>query len=549
MAYSKEYKEEVLSRFHASGMSMRAACAHYDDFPGAGALSKFVSEEEAGLLHPPALEVPGRCEDRRPWESYPLETKREALRLLADGMKPRHVAKRLGIAHARSVRAWASRLGGSGEIDARSDVDATPRQAAMMFAEGLSPLEVAERAGVSRMTVYRWLDKEGVERKRAKRTGGKRARGRKGEGMAKEEGGGIGEWSRAWGDLPDDDPEERARLAEVRLAEALAVLDVLKAPGPGSLSNSEKHRAGERARATTPKARVDDVLRDFDVARSTYYSQEAIERKPDKRAALRARVRAAFEESGRRYGSLSVWAALRQGEGEPVSARDLAPGDMETPVAVSEKVVREVMREEGLVPVQVKERRRHSSYRGELGERPANLPLREDGAHDFHADAPGRLVVTDVTEFDLGGFKVYLSPVIDCHDGCPLAWRTSTRPDDELTAGSLEKALPLLEKGCGVHTDGGGNYFSSRWVALCEANGLVRSMSRKAKSPDNARAEGFFGTLKQEFFYARDWKGTTKGCFVRALNEYIVWYRDEKIKKSLGWKTIAAHREALDAAA
>ncbi|RDB88596.1 integrase, partial [Eggerthella lenta] len=62
-------------------------------------------------------------------------------------------------------------------------------------------------------------------------------------------------------------------------------------------------------------------------------------------------------------------------------------------------------------------------------------------------------------------------------------------------------------------------------------------------------AEGFFGTLKQEFFYARDWKGTTKGSFVRALDEYIVWYRDEKIKRSLGWKTIAAHRAALAAAA
>ncbi|TNU87902.1 IS3 family transposase, partial [Eggerthella lenta] len=235
--------------------------------------------------------------------------------------------------------------------------------------------------------------------------------------------------------------------------------------------------------------------------------------------------------------------------GAPVRASELAPGDMETPVVVSEKVVRRIMREEGLVPVQARERRRHSSYRGELGERPANLPLREDGSHDFHADAPGRLVVTDVTEFDLGGFKLYLSPVIDCHDGCPLAWRTSTRPDDELTAGSLEDALPLLEEGCAVHTDGGGNYFSNRWAALCEANGLVRSMSRKAKSPDNARAEGFFGTLKQEFFYARDWKGATKGCFVRALDEYVVWYRDEKIKRSLGWKTIAAHRAALEDAA
>ena len=222
---------------------------------------------------------------------------------------------------------------------------------------------------------------------------------------------------------------------------------------------------------------------------------------------------------------------------------------MAAPVVVSEKVVRRIMREEGLVPVQVKERRRHSSYAGETDERPANLPLREDGTHGFRADAPGRLVVTDVTEFDLGGLKVYLSPIIDCFDGCPVAWRTSTRPDDELTAGSLEDALGRLEEGCAVHTDGGGNYRSARWKGVCEANGLVRSMSRKAKSPDNARAEGFFGTLKQEFFYARDWKGTTKGSFVRALDEYIVWYRDEKIKRSLGWKTIAAHRAALAAAA
>ena len=74
-------------------------------------------------------------------------------------------------------------------------------------------------------------------------------------------------------------------------------------------------------------------------------------------------------------------------------------------------------------------------------------------------------------------------------------------------------------------------------------------MSRKATSPDNARAEGFFGTLKQEFFYARDWKGATKGCFMRALDDYIVWYRDEKIKRALGWKTIKEHRAGLGIAA
>ena len=543
MTYSKEYKEDVLGRFHASGMSMRAACARLDDFPSARTLSRFASEEEAGLLHPPVLEVPGRCEGRRTWGSYPLETKREALGLLAGGMEPRWIAKRLGICDAASIRTWASNLASLGELDARSHVDATPGEAVMMFAQGSDVAEIAERAGVSRMTVYRWLDGAGVERKRsAKRKGAEVMAEKKG----REE---PGEWARAWGELPED-PEERARVAEVRLAEALAVLDVLKAPGPGSLSNAEKHRAGEMARATAPKARTGDVLADFRIARSTYFSQKAIGRKPDKYAALRTRVKAVFEESKGRYGSESVWAKLRQGDGASVRAAELADGDLATPVVVSEKVVREVMRSEGLVPVQARRGPiRYSSYEGELGERPENLPLREDGTHGFRADAPGELVVTDVTEFALDGFKVYLSPVIDCFDGCPLSWSVSARPDDDLTAGSLEKALPRLGPGCKVHTDGGGNYFSGRWKRLCDENELARSMSRKATSPDNARAEGFFGTLKQEFFYARDWKGVRKSRFVRLLDEYIVWYRDEKVKESLGWKTITAHRAALGIAA
>lgn len=41
-------------------------------------------------------------------------------------------------------------------------------------------------------------------------------------------------------------------MAEAELAEALAVLDVLKAPGPASLASEEKWRAGELARGGVP---------------------------------------------------------------------------------------------------------------------------------------------------------------------------------------------------------------------------------------------------------------------------------------------------------
>ena len=32
-------------------------------------------------------------------------------------------------------------------------------------------------------------------------------------------------------------------------------------------------------------------------------------------------------------------------------------------------------------------------------------------------------------------------------------------------------------------------------------------MSKKGCSPDNAACEGFFGILKKEMFYDRDWEG------------------------------------------
>ena len=170
MAYGKEYKEEVLSRFHASGMSMRAACSSLEGFPCAATLSAFAREEGAGLLRPPALAVPGRCEGRRAWEPYPLGTKREAMRLLAGGMEPRFVAGRLGIASAAPVRLWASRLGRLDGLDGRSRPDGERErgEAVTMFARGSSVSEIAGRIGADRRTVRRWLDKAGGERRAAR---------------------------------------------------------------------------------------------------------------------------------------------------------------------------------------------------------------------------------------------------------------------------------------------------------------------------------------------------------------------------------------------
>ncbi len=68
-------------------------------------------------------------------------------------------------------------------------------------------------------------------------------------------------------------------------------------------------------------------------------------------------------------------------------------------------------------------------------------------------------------------------------------------------------------------------------------------MSRKACSPDNAACEGFFGRLKNELFYSRDWLATTIEEFVAAVNSYICWYNEVRIKISLGGRSpIEYHR-------
>ena len=77
-----------------------------------------------------------------------------------------------------------------------------------------------------------------------------------------------------------------------------------------------------------------------------------------------------------------------------------------------------------------------------------------------------------------------------------------------------------------------------------EAN-LTRSMSRKACSPDNAACEGFFGRLKNELVYPRDWKGTTIEQFIEVVDSYIRWYNEKRIKISLGSLSPIEYRESL----
>ena len=70
-------------------------------------------------------------------------------------------------------------------------------------------------------------------------------------------------------------------------------------------------------------------------------------------------------------------------------------------------------------------------------------------------------------------------------------------------------------------------------------------MPRKGASGDNARAEGFFGLLRNEFFRCRRWDGVAAEDFIAELDGWMEWYRSGRAKMSLGWRTMDENRRAL----
>jgi len=142
--------------------------------------------------------------------------------------------------------------------------------------------------------------------------------------------------------------------------------------------------------------------------------------------------------------------------------------------------------------------------------------------------------------------------MIDCYDGLVVSWSISTRPDAELVNTMLDTAIETVADSSNrpvVHSDRGGHYRWPGWISRIAEAKLVRSMSRKACSPDNAACEGFFGRVKNELFYSRDWLSTTIEEFVAALDTYIRWYNESRIKNSLGYRSPMQHRRNLAIAA
>lgn len=270
---------------------------------------------------------------------------------------------------------------------------------------------------------------------------------------------------------------------------------------------------------------LSELLTELDLARSSYFYHCCRLRAPDKYADVRTVLKEQFESNHRCYGYRRLQAAMDRCQ-----------------IHISEKVIQRLMKQEGLI-VAANKKRRYGSYLGEISPAPENIVNR-----DFKAASPNEKWLTDITEFHIPAGKVYLSPIIDCFDGLVVSWTIGTRPDAELVNTMLDAALEKISHSAKrpvIHSDRGAHYRWPGWLTRIQKSELIRSMSRKGCSPDNAACEGFFGRLKNELFYPQDWRGTSVEKFMRAIDSYIRWYNEKRIKISLGSLSPVEYRLSL----
>lgn len=121
--------------------------------------------------------------------------------------------------------------------------------------------------------------------------------------------------------------------------------------------------------------------------------------------------------------------------------------------------------------------KKYRSYKGEAGKIAPNLLQR-----NFRAEKPNQKWVTDVTEFNLFGEKLYLSPILDLCSGDLVSYTISARPVLDMVTSMLDKAFEKLPDGTGLilHSDQGWQYQHKKYQTMLKEKGIRQSMSRKA---------------------------------------------------------------------
>jgi putative transposase len=245
------------------------------------------------------------------------------------------------------------------------------------------------------------------------------------------------------------------------------------------------------------------------MARSTFYYYLKKSGQPDKHSSVKAAIMTVYHQHKGRYGYRRITTTLKR-----------------KGMRINHKKVARLMKECGLKSlVRI---RKYKSYKGQQGKTRRNLLRR-----NFKARKPYQKWVTDVTEFTVGGKKLYFSPIMDLYNGEIVSYNISQRPNFNQIRDMLQKALFTLPSQARplLHSDQGWQYQMKEYQDMLRTRKIRQSMSRKGNCLDNAAMESFFSILKSEMFYIKKFKSISS--LQKNIVNYIDYYNNDRIKQKL----------------
>ncbi|UPK39352.1 IS3 family transposase [Bradyrhizobium sp. 186] len=254
----------------------------------------------------------------------------------------------------------------------------------------------------------------------------------------------------------------------------------------------------------------------LEVSPAGYYAwrERPVSERTKSNATLLAAIRQVHRDSGQRYGSPRVHAALRtQGRG------------------ASRGRIERLMRRYGVRAIMARPRRvRTTDSRHDLPIAPNLI------ARDFTAGAPNRVWLADITYIPTTEGWLYLAAVMDLFSRKIVGWAMRDHMQVELASAALTMAIQQQRPEAGLihHSDRGVQYAPRAYRDALAGSGITASMSRKADCYDNAPMESFFHTLKTELVHHRNYN--TRAEAERDIFAFIEgFYNRTRLHSAIGY--------------
>jgi putative transposase len=222
----------------------------------------------------------------------------------------------------------------------------------------------------------------------------------------------------------------------------------------------------------------------------------------------------------------AAYAVGRGGYGSPRVQRELRKRGRR----VGKKRVERLMRCEG---IRARRRRRFRTTTDSNHADPIAPNLLK---RNFTAELPNRAWVTDVTYVWTREGWLYLAAILDLCSRRVVGWAAGPNNDRGLALEALARAVAARKPLGGLlhHSDRGSTYASSDYRDALVGCGAIASMSRKGDCWDNAVAESFFATIKNEMIDHEDFQ--TRAEAVVAIADFIDgFYNVQRMHSSIGY--------------